>query len=452
MNTASYSASLKEQDESTVNKYHWRIVFTAGTGFFTDAYDLFIIGVVTAILTPLWHLTKFELSWLNGASLIAAAVGAVFFGTLSDKLGRKKLYGLEAAILVVGAIWSACTTSFTGLLMARILVGLGIGGDYPSSATVVSESANRKNRGFLVLLVFAMQALGLIVGPLLASLLLSLHIPHDYVWRILLGLGALPAASVIYLRRTIKESKRFLMTKEAPLEVGRVVHDLVDGHDDLTPPTLAKGFKKQSLLSSKWLKCMIGTGGAWFLMDVALYGNGVSNNLILSTLSPHANILQHTLVSVLIFLVFAVPGYFLSARYIDRIGRKPIQYMGFIVMTIAYLLIAIPGVSKIVPLFIIIYGMSYLFINFGPNATTFLIPSEIYPTSIRAKAHGISAAIGKCGAFIGAFTLPLLLASKGMSYVMTMMAVMSFLGIFATMFIPEMKNVSLDEVEEGITA
>jgi PHS family inorganic phosphate transporter-like MFS transporter len=449
MTAASFSSSLKEQDESKVNKYHWRIVLTAGTGFFTDAYDLFIIGVVTAILSPIWHLSLHQKSVLNGASLIAAALGAIFFGTLSDKFGRKKLYGLEAVILVIGALWSACATSFTSLLCARVLVGLGIGGDYPTSATVASESANRKNRGLIVLLVFAMQALGLTVGPLLASLLLALHVPHDYVWRILLGLGAIPAASVIYLRRNIKESKRFLMTKKAPLEVGRVVHDLVEDKDDLAVPA---GFKRQSLLKSKWLKYMIGTAGSWFLMDVALYGNGVSNTMILSTLNPGADLLQHTLLSVLVFLVFAVPGYFLSARYIDRIGRKPIQYMGFIVMAIAYAIIAIPSVTRNVPVFIIVYGLSYLFINFGPNATTFLIPSEIYPTSIRAKGHGISAAIGKCGAFLGAFTLPILLHLHGMSFVMSMMAIISLLGVFTTMFIPEMKNVSLDETEEMVRA
>ncbi len=447
MSEASFEPSLKEQDESQVSRYHWRIVLTAGTGFFTDAYDLFIIGVVTAILSPLWGLTLHQKSVLNGASLIAAAVGAVFFGTLSDKLGRKKLYGLEALILVIGAVWSACAMSYTSLLCARVLVGLGIGGDYPTSATVASESANRKNRGFLVLLVFAMQALGLTVGPLIASFLLGLHVSHDVVWRILLGLGAIPAASVIYLRRTIKESKRFLMTKKAPLEVGRVVHDLVDGTDDLATP---KGFKKQSLLSKKWLLCMIGTAGSWFLMDVALYGNGVSNTMILTHLNPSADLLHHTLLSVLIFLAFAVPGYFLSARYIDRMGRKPIQYMGFLVMAITYAIIAIPSVTAIVPLFVIIYGASYLFINFGPNATTFLLPAEVYPTSIRAKAHGISAAIGKCGAFVGAFTLPLVLHAKGMSFVMGMMAIISFLGIFTTMFIPEMKHKSLDDTEEQV--
>ena len=173
--------------------------------------------------------------------------------------------------------------------------------------------------------------------------------------------------------------------------------------------------------------------------------------MILSSLNPTADLLNHTLISVLIFLLFAVPGYFLSARYIDRIGRKPIQYMGFIVMAITYAIIAIPTVTRNIPAFIIVYGLSYLFINFGPNATTFLIPSEVYPTSIRAKGHGISAAIGKCGAFVGAFTLPIVLHIYSMSFVMAMMAIVSFLGVFTTMFIPEMKNVSLDDTEEVVT-
>jgi PHS family inorganic phosphate transporter-like MFS transporter len=88
-------------EEENVKSFHWRIIFTAGMGFFTDAYDLFIIGVVTSLLRPLWHLTTWQLATLNGASLAAAAFGAVIFGMLSDKLGRKKMYGIEVAILLV---------------------------------------------------------------------------------------------------------------------------------------------------------------------------------------------------------------------------------------------------------------------------------------------------------------------------------------------------------------
>ena len=429
-------------DEQKLNRLHWRIVVTAGMGFFTDAYDLFVIGVVTALLMPLWHLTASQIALLNGASLASAAFGAVVFGWFADEWGRKKTYGVEVFILFVGALLSAFSPSFSWILISRIIVGIGIGGDYPTSAVVASEYANRKNRGFLVLLVFAMQAVGLIVGPLFASLLMVFHIPHPYIWRILLALGALPAASVFYLRRKIAETPRFLLSNQSPLEVSRVVSDLAGHKDEIMTAAVPV---PEKLFSSKWLKCLVGTAGAWFLLDVALYGNGVSSVLIMNAISPHASLLKHTLLSALIFLCFAVPGYFFAAIYVDKIGRKSLQIMGFVIMALCYLLIAgIPGIRQILPLFIGLFGISFFFINFGPNATTFLIPSEIYPTRIRARAHGLSAAIGKVGAFIGAFFLPLILKSMGLPFTMVFMAIASLLGIFATFLVPEMKGISLE--------
>jgi len=437
--------TVNNMDEEKLNRFHWRMIVTAGMGFFTDAYDLFIIGVVTAILMPIWHLTIAQLALLNGASLASAAFGAVVFGWLADKFGRKKMYGIEILILFIGALLSAVSPSFTWLLISRILVGFGIGGDYPSSAVVVSEYANRKNRGFLVLLVFAMQALGLVVGPLFACFFLAVHIPDDVVWRLLLALGAIPAASVFYLRRTIQESPSYVLSKKLPLEVSRVVSDLA-GYKT----AMNGGYKPQRLFSKRWLKCLVGTAGAWFLLDVAFYGNGVSSILIMDTIHPHGTILSHTLLSTLIFLCFAVPGYFFAAKYVDKIGRKTLQMLGFAVMACCYLAIAlIPNINNMIVLFIAIFGLGFFFVNFGPNATTFLIPSEIFPTNIRARAHGISAAVGKIGAFVGAFFLPLVLKHFGMSVTMGLVAVVSFFGIFITLLVPEMKGVSLEAVEFG---
>lgn len=445
----SNSAALPVE-EVKLNKFHAKMVITAGIGFFTDAYDIFIISVVTAILGPIWHLTTLNIALLNAAALIAAAFGAIFFGFFSDRYGRKKLYGFEVLILFCGAILSACATSFIFLLISRVIVGFGIGGDYPSSAVVISENSTRKNRGFLVLLVFAMQALGLIVGPLLASVLLATHLSHETIWRVLLGLGAIPAASVFYLRRNIQESAHYLRSKEPieaiPVEVSRVVRDLAAPKEGVS--AYDSQFRKHSLFSKKWLVCLLGTAGAWFLLDVAFYGNSVSSLMIINAIHPNATLLMHTMITGLLFLVFAVPGYALAAKYVDKIGRKPLQYLGFFMMALMFGLMAwIPAVDHIVPLFIAIFGVSFFFVNFGPNTTTFLIPSEIYPTSIRARAHGISAAVGKLGAFVGVFLVPFLLKDYGVSPTMGFMTIVSLLGIFITIVIPEMKNKSLSDTE-----
>jgi PHS family inorganic phosphate transporter-like MFS transporter len=435
--------------KTDMRRSHWRIIFTAGMGFFTDAYDLFIIGVVTALIGPIWGLSIDQIALLNGSALLAAALGAIFFGLLSDRLGRKKLYGIEVLILFFGAIASALATSFWWLFIARFIMGFGIGGDYPTSAVVASEYAPQRNRGYMVLLVFAMQALGMIFGPALASLMLMTPLAHMDIARILLGFGAIPAASVFILRRQLQETPEFKKQANLPLSVSRVVRDIVK---DKGNPKPVGTYKRQSLWQSKWLKTLLITGGSWFLLDVALYGNTVSNMMILNAIQPDASLLAHTAMTALIFLVFAVPGYFLAAAYIDQIGRKRLQLLGFAVMAMCYCAIgSFPIIPKTIVLFLLIYGVSYFFTNFGPNTTTFLVPSEVYPTSLRATGHGLSAAIGKVGAAIGAFLLPGILKLHGLEYVMIGMCLVALVGVGLSIFLPDMTNRCLSETEEMVT-
>ena len=196
-------------DDAKVNRFQMKIMFVSGMGFFTDAYDLFVIGIVVKILTDQWHLSATQISLLSSTTLAASAVGALLFGRVADMVGRKKMYGFEVLILAAGAIASAFSPNITWLLIFRIILGIGIGGDYPVSATIMSEYAGKSSRGKLVGLVFAMQAAGLIVGPLVAVILLAVGVDHNLVWRLLLGLGAIPGLAVFYLRRQIHETPRF---------------------------------------------------------------------------------------------------------------------------------------------------------------------------------------------------------------------------------------------------
>jgi len=436
--------SLEVFEESSLRDFHWRAVFTSGMGFFTDAYDLFIIGTVTVILSPLWHLTTLDLSVLNATSIAASVVGALLFGRLMDRFGRKSIYGLEVVLLVIGALVSAFAPGFTVLMLGRIIVGLGVGGDYPTSAVIMAEFSSRERRGFLVTMVFAMQGIGLLVGPLFAAALLATHIPHDLVWRLMLGFGALPAATVFYLRRRISEPPRYLVSQGRTDEAQAVVHNLTG-----QPADKDQAFARQGLLSGGYLKTLIGTAGSWFLIDVAFYGNGVSQQLILERLLPDASLLSTTLVATLIFGVAALPGYFIAAWQMDRFGRKRIQMLGFAVMALAYAAIMLdPAMTQELFLFLPVYMLSYFFIEFGPNTTTFLLPTEVFPTSIRGRSHGISAATGKLGAALGVFLLPLLLKGLGLSLTLGLLAFVSFLGVLLTAWaIPEMSGRSLGELE-----
>src|SRR5207248_7797482 len=159
-----------------------------------------------------------EVSLLGSTSLIAAALGALIFGRLADYVGRRAIYGHTLIVLAIGAVASALAPNILWLLIFRFILGLGIGGDYPLSATLMSEYANRRDRGKMVTMVFSMQALGLIMGPLVALLLLVSGLNHDLVWRIMLALGAVPALATFYLRRTISETPRYALAMQGDLD------------------------------------------------------------------------------------------------------------------------------------------------------------------------------------------------------------------------------------------
>jgi len=440
---------FSEMDNAGISKEHWKVMFISGMGFFTDAYDLFIIGVVMVLLKPIWHVGKVEEALVESTALLASAIGALVFGRIADMLGRKRIYGTEVLVLAAGAIACAFSPNIWWLIGFRFILGIGIGGDYPVSATIMSEYAGKAHRGMLVSLVFAMQAAGLIVAPLFAALLLSTHLSHDIIWRILVMAGALPALAVYGARRNLKESPRFLKAS-ALEETGSGNLKKLDHLDKNTHSvSFWDGFHRL-VDNKKTLGRLVGASAAWFLMDFAYYGNTVSSPLVLTALRSDHTLLQRTLTQLAIFVVFAAPGYAVAALTIDRIGRKTIQVLGFGMMAITFGLLAlIPNIVTLTYPFLIIYGLSYFFTEFGPNSTTFIYPSEIFPVQVRTTGHGIAAAMGKIGGFVGVFTFPFFIQWRGLSAAEGAAAIVSVLGLIVTVFLlPETKGKSLEELSE----
>lgn len=472
-----HKSVLSVLDESGLSGFHFKAMLTSGMGFFTDAYDLFIIGVVLAILTPLWNLSKLETSLLASTSLIAAALGSILFGRLADFVGRRSIYGFTLIVLACGAIASALAPSIIWLLVFRFILGLGIGGDYPLSATLMSEYANRRDRGKLITMVFSMQGLGLILGPLVAILLLLVGLNHDLTWRIMLALGAVPALGTFYLRRQIAETPRFALTMQGDASSASHTIDLVTRKQGRNTSSSSKKTTAQQknkahfqqkkgststrpggkwlylLLQPRYLRWLIGAAGAWFLLDIAYYGTTISSPLVLKALNPHADLITNMFYTLAIFVVAALPGYIVAALTIDRLGRKWIQCIGFSMMTLAYGLLAVaPALTVITLPFLLVYGVSYFFTEFGPNVTTFVYPAEIFPVMVRSTGHGIAAALGKVGAFIGAFAFPYLLGLFNLPGAMAAAAVVSFVGLVLTIvLLPEPNQRSLEEISDEHT-
>lgn len=447
---ASGSGTLTDAlNEAPLSVFHLRAMFTAGMGFFTDAYDLFIIGVALALVTAQWHLTTTEATLASSIALVGAFFGAVVFGRVADVLGRKAVYGLEAAIMALAAILSAVSPDITWLIASRFLLGIGIGGDYPVSATIMSEYANRKDRGRLVSMVFSTQAVGLIIGPVVGLTLLGAGVSNDLAWRIMLGLGAVPALAVIYLRRTMPESPRYVArvmgnASAAAASMAGFTGGAIRAFGD-EAPVVRQRFV-DFIGNRRNLVLLAGTAGSWFLLDYAYYGNTISTPLILGTVSPHASLMQSVAWSLIIFALAAAPGYVLALVTIDRIGHRRLQWIGFLGMAAAFGLIGlVPSVTHLVVPFLALYGMSYFFTEFGPNVTTFVLPSEVYPITSRTTGHGLSSGVAKLGAFIGVYAFPHLEAALGLQVTLLFTAGVALLGALLTLVLPEPAGLSIEE-------
>ncbi|MFB6489970.1 MAG: MFS transporter [Thermoproteus sp. AZ2] len=431
---------------------HIKIWYLSSAGFLTDAYDLFVISVVLAVLSSYsipgfaelhGPNAEFWTGILGSAALFATIPGQLSFGRLGDRLGRKRMYGIEAAVLSLGAILSAISPNLLWLIVSRTFLGFGIGGDYPLSATIMSEYSNVKDRGKLVALVFASQGIGILasIGVGLASVAL---LPPALAWRVMLGVGAIPAASVIYFRRRIPETPRYaLLVKddvgEAQKAAGLFGVELAPVRAKAEPIGVGEFFK------SYW-KTLLATTLPWFLMDIALYGTSVYQKDFINAIVGPAKTLFDEILHMGVPFMVGVPGYFVAALLVDKWGRKPIQILGFAAMAALYLavsfLIGTPSALAIAA-----YSLVYFFINFGPNTTTFILPAELYPTRYRTTGHGISAAAGKVGAAISTLYFPILINEIGVPALLQLLAAFSALGlVISWLFLVEPKMTSLEAI------
>ena len=417
--------------EAALQGLRRRALLVSGIGFFTDAYDLFVIGIVSILLKGQWHLGATQLALLNAVMLGAAFLGAMAFGWLADVIGRTQVYWISAAMMVLAAIGSALSLNLAMLVAFRFLLGFGVGGDYPVSAVLMSEYSHHTNRGRMIGLVFSAQAVGLIIGPLTALALLGSGASSGLTWRLLLGLGAVPAAVAVWLRRTMPEPPRYQIRPARQPGARRGVREL--------------------LASRTLLLTLAGTAGCWFLLDYAYYGNTISTPQIIALIAPHASQTATIAIELAIFVVAAVPGYALAIARMDRIGHRRLQFVGFVLMGACFAVIGlVPGMTTVVVPFLLAYGISYFFTEFGPNVTTFVLPGELFPTRLRATGHGISAGVGKLGAFIGVFLFPVLQGTLGLRGTLLLTAGISVLGALLTLVLPEPAGRTLEEISAEV--
>lgn len=506
---------LNALDVAKTQWYHFTAIIVAGMGFFTDAYDLFCISLVTKLLGRIYYhvdgaekpgsLPPNVSAAVNGVAFCGTLAGQLFFGWLGDKLGRKKVYGMTLMLMVICSIASGLSFGkspkgvMATLCFFRFWLGFGIGGDYPLSATIMSEYANKKTRGAFIAAVFAMQGFGILAGGIFALIVSSAFnaafkapayeddpiastAPQaDYLWRIIVMVGALPAALTYYWRMKMPETARYTAlvaknAKQAASDMSKVLQVELEAEEQKIQELDRDKGNRYGLFSKEFLRRhglhLLGTTSTWFLLDIAFYSQNLFQKDIFSavgwippakTMNAIQEVYKIARAQTLIALCSTVPGYWFTVAFIDKIGRFAIQMMGFFFMTVFMFALAIPydhWTHKSNRLgFVIMYSLTFFFANFGPNATTFVVPAEIFPARLRSTCHGISAASGKLGAIVGAFGFLYLAQNKdktktdagyppgiGVKNSLIVLGVVNLLGLLFTFLVPESKGKSLEEM------
>ncbi|KAL0304825.1 UNVERIFIED_CONTAM: putative inorganic phosphate transporter 1-7 [Sesamum angustifolium] len=317
---------LNALDAAKTQWYHFTAIIIAGMGFFTDAYDLFCISLVTKMLGRIYYhvdgsakpgsLPPNVSAAVNGVALCGTLAGQLFFGWLGDKLGRKKVYGLTLMLMCLCSIASGLSfgseakSVMATLCFFRFWLGFGIGGDYPLSATIMSEYASKKTRGAFVAAVFAMQGFGILAGGICAMIvsaafearskapayevnpIASTPPEADYVWRIILMLGALPALLTYYWRQKMPETARYTAlvaknAKQAAADMSKILNVEIEAEqqkvDQIAKKKNPYGLFSREFLSRHGLH-LLGTASTWLLLDIAFYSQNLFQKDIFSAI------------------------------------------------------------------------------------------------------------------------------------------------------------------------
>ncbi|KAJ7085741.1 major facilitator superfamily transporter [Mycena belliarum] len=343
---------------------------------------------------------------LSNSLTVGTILGQLVIGYICDIKGRKWGIVLSTVLIVVGVI--LCTAahgangSFHGFLwmftasylqVARGITGFGVGGEYPSSSTSAAEAANErmlKQRGPVFIMVCSsLCAIGTPIACILYLIVFQaaggLHANLSTVWRTVFGISALPPLLVFYFR--LKMLNSVLYRKGA----------------------IQKNVPYALTLRYYW-RSLIGTAGAWFLYDFIVFPNGVFSGVIISSIvkAKGHELVRKTAEYQLLLGVIALPGCFVGAALVNRLGRRNTMILGFSGYLIFGLIVglAYDKVIKNVAGFVVLYGLMNSFANAGPGDMLGLTSSESYATAVRGTCYGFSAAVGKTGAAIGtqAFT------------------------------------------------
>jgi MFS transporter, putative metabolite:H+ symporter len=435
-------------DRVPLNRFHWKLLIISGIGWMFDAMDVLLIGFLVGPISREFALAPAQVGLVASAGFVGMFLGAAISGRLADRYGRRLIFQGTLILFSIGAVLSAIAPTFETLLLARVVAGLGLGGELPVVATLVSEFSPRAQRGRMIVLLESFWAYGT-----LAAGLVALFVLPQFGWRGAFVVAALPALYVAYLRSALPESPRYLAQRGRTAEAEAIVRRVEragggalltlgaavaparsgrTGIAELWKPALAK---RTAMLWILWFGIVFTYYGIFLYVPSLLAARGLSEVrsnefFFLSTIAQ-------------------IPGYFSAAWLVERWGRKPTLVTYLLGTAAAAFLFGNAGTGTDA----FVYAALLSFFNLGAWAIVYTYSPELYPTAIRATGAGIAAAVGRIGGIIGPFLTPVLVPIFGQAGVFALfMVVLVVTALSVWLLAEETKGRSLEEISGAAAA
>lgn len=396
-----------------------KLLGVAGVGWMFDAMDVGILSFVIAALAIDWSLTPSQMGWIGSVNSIGMAVGALTFGVLADKIGRKAVFMWTLILFSVASGLSAFTTTLTLFLVLRFFVGMGLGGELPVASTLVAESVAAKERGRVVVLLESFWAGGWLIAAIISYFVIPATFWPIEGWRVALLLTALPAFYAIYIRMKLPDSPQF--TAKAASKKRSIIQNITE--------VWARPYARSTFVL--WV--------LWFTVVFSYYGMFL---WLPSVMVSKGFDLITSFKYVLMMTLAQLPGYFTAAWFIEKFGRKFVL-VTYLIGTAASAYVF--GNADTVTM-LLISGMLLSFFNLGAWGALYAYSPEQYPAIIRGTGTGMAAAVGRVGGIFGPLLVGSLVA-KGIA-IGTVFAIFCgalLIGVAAVLFLgKETKQIELD--------
>jgi putative MFS transporter len=449
-------------DEVRMTRPRRRALIAIGLGEFVDAYDLIVISGALLVLRPHFHLSTGKIGWLSAAAFFGSAAGALFFGDLVDRIGRRRVFVLNLVAFVGLALVSAIVTEVWMLFVIRVLIGVAIGADIAASISFLAELSPRGSRGgWAGAMPQITWSLGAMCAVLAAAGLYELVGTES--WRLMFALGALPATAVLVVRRSLPDSPRWLLAQgrvEDAVAVfeqfGVRVLDRARLVNTVARPVGSAGVRGRL---RPYARLFTGKRRAAVVFAILMIGliplNGIGQSVLASYVLNQFGTLSRVeaILAGAVLWIGALAGSYLAWRTLDRMGRTwsiVAVLIGFVAVYVLMVTVAF-GTAWLVPLYCLLGVVTW----WGASAC-WPLPSELAPTEVRGRAQGLGTGLQRFCIGVNTVLFPHMLVWIGFRATVLLAAGISValipLALWGRRFEPSCKSLEVASGDELLAA